>query len=215
MLLQQQPHVNDQVGRHPTMVWDVYVREDGEKIARCLQMTSFGKRGVEGKYDKPHVWATHCQYLPVGHSGTKSRTNQSILELQDGEKMETQSYVHLDHFFEIEACYLVAWGRGRYPVPMGLTSGALDVLVDVVGDFFELLQRNIGKGRFLIRLAEEEEAEDFVTVVGKLLRAVVVRRAFRPAVDHDHPAVLLFLWAEVEAVQVIALDGSDALGGGV
>lgn len=110
------------------MVWDVYQREDGVKVARCLQMTSFGKRGVEGKYDKPHVWAFHCQYLPVGHGGTKSRTNQPILELQDGEKMETQSYVHLDHFFEIEACYLVAWGRGRYPVPMGLTSGALDVL---------------------------------------------------------------------------------------
>ena len=110
------------------MVWDVYQREDGVKVARCLQMTSFGKRGVEGKYDKPHVWAFHCQYLPVGHGGTKSRTNQPILELQDGEKMETQSYVHLDHFFEIEARYLVAWGRGRYPVPMGLTSGALDVL---------------------------------------------------------------------------------------
>jgi hypothetical protein len=109
------------------MVWDVYQREDGEKIARCLQMTSFGKRGVEGKYDRANVWKYHCQYLPVAHSGTKSRTNQPILELQDGKKMVTQSYVHLDHFFEIEARYLKAWTCRGVP-NAGLTSGALDVL---------------------------------------------------------------------------------------
>jgi hypothetical protein len=109
------------------MVWDVYQREDGETIARCLQMTSFGKRGVEGKYDKAHVWKYHCQYLPVKHRGVTSRTNQPILELQDGREMNVQSYVHLDHFFEIEARYLVGWGSKRAGA-MGLTSGALDVL---------------------------------------------------------------------------------------
>jgi hypothetical protein len=129
LLIKQQPHVNDQVEFHPCMVWDVYQREDSEKIARCLQMTSFGKRGVEGKYERANVWKYHCQYLPVEHSGTKSRTNQPILGLQYGEKMGTQSYVHLDHFFEIEARYLTAWGRLRNGAPrFGLTSGALDVL---------------------------------------------------------------------------------------
>jgi hypothetical protein len=127
LLIKQQSHVNDQVEDHPCMVWDVYQRGDGEKIARCLQMTSFGKRGVEGKYERATVWRYHCQYLPVGHSGTKSRTNQPILELQDGKKIGTQSYVHLDHFFEIEARYLEAWTR-RGASGIGLTSGALDVL---------------------------------------------------------------------------------------
>lgn len=105
------------------MVWDVYEREDGEAIARCLQMTSFGKRDVESKYSDARVWTYHCQYLPVQHSGTTSRTNQPILELQDGQKMDGQSYVHLDHFFEIEARYLGVWGRTP-----GLTPAALDVL---------------------------------------------------------------------------------------
>jgi hypothetical protein len=128
LLLQQQPHVNDQVGRHPTMVWDVYVREDGEKIARCLQMTSFGNRGVEGKYSSQNVWKYHCQYLPVRQRGTTSRTNQPLLELQDGKKMKNQSYVHLDHFFEIEARYLVSWLDHSGRPSVGLTSGSLDVL---------------------------------------------------------------------------------------
>lgn len=61
-LLLKQPHVNDQVQDHPTMVWDVY-EKDGVAIARCLQMTSFRKRGVEVKY--PTAYKYHCQYLPV------------------------------------------------------------------------------------------------------------------------------------------------------
>jgi hypothetical protein len=110
------------------MVWDFYEREDGEKIARCLQMTSFGNRGVEGKYDNPTAWRYHCQYLPVRQCGTTSRTNQPLLELQDGKKMKNQSYVHLDHFFEIEARYLVSWLDHRGVPSVGLTSGSLDVL---------------------------------------------------------------------------------------
>jgi len=108
------------------MVWDVYEREDGEKIARCLQMTSFGKHTIEWKY--PSAWKHHCQYLPVRQCETTSRTNQPLLELQDGMKMASQSYVHLDHFFEIEACYLVSWNCKSGSPAIGLTSGSLDVL---------------------------------------------------------------------------------------
>jgi hypothetical protein len=104
------------------MVWDVYEREDGEKIARCLQMTSFGKHTIEWKY--PGAWKYHCQYLPVRQRETTSRTNQPLLQLQEGMKMASQTYVHLDHFFEIEARYLVSWGGNS----VGLTPGSLDVL---------------------------------------------------------------------------------------
>jgi len=121
LLIQQQPHVNGQVERHPTMVWDVY-EVNGQKIARCLQMTSFGKLVIEQKY-AGHNWRHHCQYLPVQQCGTTSRTNSPILELQDGKKMKSQSYVHLDHFFEIEARFLGSWSGSA-----GLTPGSLDVL---------------------------------------------------------------------------------------
>lgn len=107
------------------MVWDVY-QQQGVAVARCLQMTSFGGKGVEAKF-YPHAWRMDCGYLPVQQGGTTSRTNQPILALQDGDKMKSQTFVNLDHFFEIEARFLVSWGA-NCPSPIGLTADSLDVL---------------------------------------------------------------------------------------
>jgi hypothetical protein len=78
----------------------------------------------------PGAWKYHCQYLPVKQcETTRSRTNQLFLELQGGKKMASQSYVHLDHFFEIEARYLVSWSIDRRSsAPVGPTADSLDVL---------------------------------------------------------------------------------------
>ena len=111
--LRRQPHVNEHAGGHPTIVWDTYVRHDGEKIARCLQVTSFSCQGEEGQYHQTveekysrggGAWKVQVQYLPIDHDArSSSRTNQPILKLAGGRNMDHQSYAHLDHFFEIEA----------------------------------------------------------------------------------------------------------------
>lgn len=116
--LRRQPHVNERAGEHPTLVWDLYEREgDKVQVARCLQVTSFMVNGqhrtIEEKYNRGgDAWKFQCQYLPIQHHGwTTSATNQPILALLYGRDMLYQSYVHLDHFFEIEAHLLQPFGN--------------------------------------------------------------------------------------------------------
>lgn len=113
--LTKQPHVNKRAGGHPTLVWDVYQRhEGGEMIARCLPVTSFGTHGgsIEEKYDGStsgrSAWKHIPRYLPIDHNGeTGSKFNVPVLRLIDGRSMAKQSYVHLDHFYEVEARFLL------------------------------------------------------------------------------------------------------------
>lgn len=115
--LRRQPHVNERAGEHPTLVWDLYEREgDKVQVARCLPVTSFRINGehrtIEEKYNRSgDAWKFQCQYLPIQHHGwTTSATNQPILALMNDCDMRYQSYVHLDHFFEIEAHLLQSFG---------------------------------------------------------------------------------------------------------
>lgn len=105
-VLQTQSHVNDKAGGHFALVWDVYERpEDRVAIARCLPMTSFGEL-VEDKYKTSkgqNAWRSIVRYLPIDHHArTTSRLNMPVLRLQSGRSMRAQSYVHLDHFYEVE-----------------------------------------------------------------------------------------------------------------
>ncbi|KAM0715481.1 hypothetical protein Q7P37_008979 [Cladosporium fusiforme] len=111
--LQKQSHVNEKAGNHPVLVWDVYDRSsDKEKIARCMPVTAFHSQagGVEEKYSRgTHAWRHIVRYLPIEHgAGSSSSYNVPVLALADGKRMKIQSYVHLDHFYEVEAKFLDA-----------------------------------------------------------------------------------------------------------
>jgi hypothetical protein len=114
--LRRQPWLNHRAPNHFVVVWDVYV-ENGEPIARCLQMTSFEGKLVETKY--PYVngnaWKFRLQYVPIqqGRAPTASSVNMPSLELEDGMSMPKQTYAHLDHYFDIEAKFLERRGGRR------------------------------------------------------------------------------------------------------
>lgn len=133
-LLRGQPWVNKDAPGHPVLVWDTYRRggEQGELIARCLPMTSFGGLSIEEKYPYKSVWKVHLRYVPIMQKGVaaKSATNMPSLALADDESMSHQTYAHLDHFFEIEARHLAMCGRtSKSNCSVYLTDAALDVLV--------------------------------------------------------------------------------------
>lgn len=132
-LLQLQPWVNSNAANHPTLVWKTY-ESDGETIACCLQITSFDGNTIETKYPdgRGNAWRYHSQYVPIAHQGTISRANMPILQLEDGEMMGKQSYVHLDHYFEIEARLL--W---RLVPKKHLASDSLAVVVSLLRQFVQ------------------------------------------------------------------------------
>ena len=127
-LLRQQPWVNDRATGHPVAVWDTY-EHGGELIARCLPLTSFTETRVEDKYVS-RAWKHWLEYVPIKHQGVAvaSDANMPSLALADGESMSKLTYVHLDHFFDIEARFLDLSSRNtRYG--MHLEDAALSVLV--------------------------------------------------------------------------------------
>jgi hypothetical protein len=131
MLLQDQPWVNEHATGHPVVVWDTYKRGD-ELIARCLPMTSFGGRRVEEKYDSAGAWKHWLEYVPIMQDGVAvaSDANMPSLALADGETMRLQTYVHLDHFFDIEVEFLHPHCRNaRSGRSVHLEDAALSVLV--------------------------------------------------------------------------------------
>jgi hypothetical protein len=107
------------------MVWDTYSR-NGEDYARCLPMTSLNGKSAEGKY--PEAWRHHLRYVPISQGGkiTESRTNMPTLTLAGNGTMDQQTYVHLDHFFDIEVRYLRFRGRDA---SLQLDDDALSVLM--------------------------------------------------------------------------------------
>jgi hypothetical protein len=124
-LLREQPWVNKAATNHFVLVWDTYEAE-GELIARCMPMTSFGGIRVEDKYNRgEQSWRHHVQYVPIAQHGcsTVSDTEMPSLNLYQHEAMDHQTYVHLDHFFEIEAKYL------QCSKPLYLMNASLDVLM--------------------------------------------------------------------------------------
>ena len=134
--LRDQPWVNDHATGHPVMVWDTYYTKDGVECARCLPMTSFNKETVEEKY--PDAWRHHVRYVPISQGGeiTNSRTKMPTLALAENGAMEQQTYVHLDHFFDIEVEYLQPRGReAGSTVPLQLNDDSLNVLVFKLGQF--------------------------------------------------------------------------------
>lgn len=158
-IVRHQAHINNervQAGDHPTVVYATY-EKNSEVIARCLQVTSFTRPGskgtvedkmtVEEKYPGPRVWYMHLQYVPIMHKGEKGQTrplhNMPVLETVDDEPMKCQSYVHLDHYFEIEAKHLRVWKDG----PVKLKEEAMDVLMYKLQAFEEdCTRRNTGPG---------------------------------------------------------------------
>lgn len=133
--LRDQPWVNDSAPGHPVMVWDTYTKE-GVQYARCLPMTSLTGKTPEQKY--PYAWQHHVRYVPISHGGkvANSRTNMPTLALRRNGTMEQQTYVHLDHFFEIEVEHLLPRGRKDDPSkPLQLDDDSLNVLVFKLGQF--------------------------------------------------------------------------------
>jgi len=95
-------------------------------------MTSFGSRTVEEKYNSPNAWRHWLEYVPImqQHGATVSDANMPLLALANGEAMTQRTYVHLDHFFDIEARYLDMHGRNaRFGRSVHLEDAALSVLV--------------------------------------------------------------------------------------
>jgi hypothetical protein len=137
-LFRNQEWVNKAATQHPVLVWDTYINEKGEQIARCLQMTSFGNKSIEEKYNMGwNAWRFHCQYVPIqqGQMASQSVTNMPSLELEGGNSMSKGTYVHLDHYFDIEARFLEAFPKGS--TPPQLTRAALCVVIFKLEQFFQ------------------------------------------------------------------------------
>ena len=89
-------------------------------------MTSFQGRRIEEKYNiGPDSWRHQVRYVPIAQYGvfTVSDTEMPSLRLYQGKGMAQQTYVHLDHFFEIEAKFL------QCTKPLYLLNAALRVLL--------------------------------------------------------------------------------------
>ena len=133
--LRDQPWVNGHATGHPVLVWDTYSK-DAVQYARCLPMTSFKTETIEEKY--PDAWRHHVRYVPISHGRetTKSRTKMPTLTLAENGKMDKQTYVHLDHFFDIEVAHLQPRYRDAGSmVPLQLDNDSLNVLVFKLGQF--------------------------------------------------------------------------------
>lgn len=203
----RQPHVNDRAGGHPALVWDMYVRADGEPIARCLPVTSLSKNGrsgmsVEEKYDAKNggdAWRHIPRYLPIDHQDrTTSAFNQPVVRLQQPagssrrNDMKCQSYIHLDHFYEVEARFLGAGsfhglrvetpslavvigklmdfcdGKIHWPKPSGSKPVVSPLLVDwgMCGrprDLSAVVEQTIADGRMLEEMRLRETGTQYVT----------------------------------------------------
>lgn len=135
--LREQLWVNKHATGHPVLVWDTY-SSDGVQYARCLPMTSLTGKTPEEKY--PYAWKHHVRYVPISHGGkvTNSRTHMPTLALAENGTMKQQTYIHLDHFFEIEVEHLIPRGRRDDPSkPLQLDDAALNVLVFKLGQFIQ------------------------------------------------------------------------------
>ena len=135
--LREQPWVNSHAPGHPVVVWDTY-NEHGVQYARCLPMTSFNTETIEEKY--PDAWRHHLRYVPISQGGkvANSRTNMPTLALAENGTMDKQTYVHLDHFFDIEVKHLEPRSRKDDPSkPLQLDDAALNVLMFKFGQFIQ------------------------------------------------------------------------------
>lgn len=137
-LLQRQLWVNSRAANHPVLVWDVFPNErTGEKIARCLQMTSFGGKSVEEKYNYHagrRSWRMHLQYIAIQQGGvpTPSVADMPSVALEGNQSMEKRTYIHLDHYFDIEARFL---STSSSQAPLRLTSDSLCVVTHKFDQF--------------------------------------------------------------------------------
>ena len=135
--LREQLWVNKHATGHPVLVWDTY-SSDGVQYARCLPMTSLAGKTPEEKY--PYAWKHHVRYVPISQGGkvTNSRTHMPTLALTENGTMKQQTYVHLDHFFEIEVEHLLPRGSRDDPSkPLRLDDAALNVLLFKLGQFIQ------------------------------------------------------------------------------
>jgi hypothetical protein len=144
-LLRTQRWVNKEATNHFILVWDTYEAE-GEVIARCMPMTSFKGTSVDEKYNRGgDAWRHQVKYLPIAQYGwaTVSDTEMPSLALHNDKGLDRQTYVHLDHFFEIEVKFL------QCSNPLYLVSTALSVLVYKFSQFLsgETLRANAGSPR--------------------------------------------------------------------
>ncbi|KAM0711548.1 hypothetical protein Q7P35_000914 [Cladosporium inversicolor] len=173
-LLQDQTWVNERAAGHPVVVWDTYPR-GGELIARCLPMTSFKSTRVEEKYNTARVWRHWLEYVPImQRQAVESDANMPLLALADGETMRQQTYVHLDHFFDIESSFLQVHGHNaRFGRSMHLEDAALSVLVF---KFHQFISGGIERPRASIRSPLDRYGA--AAPVEKLARPVLGQRAW-------------------------------------
>lgn len=105
-----QSWMNATSSNHPTCI--VGTKDNGN-ISICLQVTSFSGKTLQEKYwDSNNPMRLH--YLALDSGYTVPHNGLQMLRLANGNKMKKQSYVHLDHFFEIETRYLEPWATGTY-----------------------------------------------------------------------------------------------------
>jgi hypothetical protein len=126
-IVHQQEHLNPGFAGHSTLIIEL---SDNGRMARCLQSTSFSKTVTleDGTIGKRHQTAMEkfpashttsnilrSQHLPVSSNYTSvSHDNLPLLKLQYGVDMSAQSFVKLDHYFEIETSLLIRWSQIRY-----------------------------------------------------------------------------------------------------
>ncbi|KAK6429284.1 hypothetical protein LTR95_014569 [Oleoguttula sp. CCFEE 5521] len=126
-ILWKQDHINNKAGNHILMVWDTRVDEySGRKVARCLQLTSFGDHErkysadaqkhltIEQKYTGKS-WFYHLQYLAIEHRPMSNVPhNMPVLKfIEEDPLLDHQTYVHLDHFLEIDVEHLLPQRDGH------------------------------------------------------------------------------------------------------
>ena len=118
------------------------MRNNG-KTATLIQTTSFGGTTIDEKYHNhsPASRARKASYLAINHENTKSHTEYPPLKLAFDTKMDQQSYINLDQFFNFEAESLVPWKKGQHR----LDSESISILEKAFLDFVNGIAKRPGK----------------------------------------------------------------------
>ena len=100
--------------------------------ATCLQTTSFGGRTIQDKFPSTSN-SSRQRYLAMQHDNTIPHSAVPVLEMAPGQKMQKQSYIHLDHSFKIGTHNLVQFADGK----KSLTRASASVVEQRLADFIQ------------------------------------------------------------------------------
>lgn len=91
--------VNDGAGNHPALV--AMMSQCG-CLAYCMPMTSFSKGGIQQKFSRARdPQKFYDAYMPLREHSTPDTNSRGMLDY-DGDRMNKQSYVHLEFGYWIE-----------------------------------------------------------------------------------------------------------------